>query len=104
MAVDQLSTLLLKNTSLNEGQVRILLARENKVGISIGATLERNNLTAIEDILAAICRELGLDFMKDIPVNDISVDLIRYIPINYAKNHQILPFKEDIFHDGNVLF
>jgi len=36
-----------------------------------------------------------MDFIKDIPVNEISVDLIRNLPINYAKTQGILPFRED---------
>jgi general secretion pathway protein E len=32
--------------------------------------------------------------MRDIPVNDIPVDLLRKLPINYAKEKQCLPFDE----------
>src|SRR5690606_19469365 len=45
--------------------------------------------------LMVLCKSMGVDFIKDIPVNDIPVDLVRNIPINYAKNHEILPFKEE---------
>jgi general secretion pathway protein E len=38
---------------------------------------------------------MGLDFIKDIPVNDISADLVRDIPINYAKTNSVLPYKDE---------
>ncbi|MEK7358549.1 MAG: type II secretion system ATPase GspE, partial [Bdellovibrionota bacterium] len=33
--------------------------------------------------------------IKEIPVSDISVDLISNIPINFAKKHEVLPFREE---------
>ena len=36
--------------------------------------------------------------MKDIPINDIPVDLVRDIPINYAKQNDVLPFKNETDH------
>ncbi|MEN0059311.1 MAG: type II secretion system ATPase GspE, partial [Bdellovibrio sp.] len=48
-----------------------------------------------DEVVADLCKELGLDFIRDIPVSDIAVDLIRDLPINYAKQHHILPYKEE---------
>ncbi|RYZ85000.1 MAG: type II secretion system protein GspE, partial [Proteobacteria bacterium] len=38
---------------------------------------------------------MGVDYIKDIPIGDISADLVRNIPINYAKQNSILPYKEE---------
>jgi len=46
-------------------------------------------------VVAELCREMRLDFIKDIPVNDISADLVRDLPINYAKQYSLLPYKEE---------
>ncbi len=94
-AAEHINNLLLKNTSLNELQIRTLLASPTSEGSKLGEWLMAKNANTIEEVLGSICKEMGLTFMKDIPVNDISIDLIRNIPINYAKNHQILPFKDE---------
>ncbi len=38
-----------------------------------------------EDLLAQFCAKLGFAYQKDIPVNDISMEMIRNISINYAR-------------------
>src|SRR5690606_36635884 len=38
---------------------------------------------------------MGLEYFKDIPVNDIAPDLVRNLPINYAKSHSVLPYKDN---------
>lgn len=97
MAIGDVSTILAKATSLTPEQVKMLLKNPGLPGYeSVGAALEGRDFSTAEDVVAELCKQLGLDFIKDIPVNDIPVDLIRDIPINYAKQHSILPFREDI--------
>ncbi|MEC9283788.1 MAG: type II secretion system ATPase GspE [Bdellovibrionota bacterium] len=95
MVDSQLQTLLLKNTSLSESQLQAVLNTSFGGDSSLGDHLENMEDPNIDDILNLICQELGVEHLKDIPINDISVDLVRNIPINYAKNHEILPFKEE---------
>ncbi|PWU22853.1 MAG: type II secretion system protein GspE, partial [Bdellovibrio sp.] len=96
MAAPDLSSILAKATSLNNEQVALILNYPASGGFdSIGEALAARDVSTAEEIVSEICREMGLDFIKDIPVNDISVDLVRDIPINYAKENVILPFKED---------
>ena len=85
---------LLKNTSLSKTQVDTLL-KMNAGGVhSLRDHLEKKALTNVEDLLAEVCKVLGVDFVRDISANDISTDLIRNIPISYAKTHEILPLEE----------
>ena len=95
MRDNQLQNLLLKNTSLTETQLQAVLASSFGSKQSLGDHLESLEDPSIDELLQFICGELGVEHIKDIPVNDISVDLIRHIPINYAKNHEILPFREE---------
>lgn len=95
MAIENVSGVLLKNTSLTPDQLKFLLKSSSDKGPTIGELLTGTHLTTAEELLAALCQEMHLNFIKDIPVNDISVDLIRKIPINYAKSHEVLPFKEE---------
>lgn len=93
-----LESLLLKGTSLTEGEIQSLLQLTDSKGVPLEKSLGGDSFHSVEEALETLCRSLNLRFMKDIPVNDISVDLVRNIPINYAKNNEILPFKED--NDG----
>lgn len=95
MAIDAIGNLLLKNTSLSEAELSMLLETETDEGVKIAEYLSRGNYSSAEELLGALCRSMRLDFIKDIPINDIPVDLVRNIPINYAKNHEILPFKDE---------
>lgn len=96
------SSMLLKNSSMNPAQVSNLLKKETGHGVNFGEWLSQKDVHNAEDLLNHICKELSVDFIKDIPINDIAVDLVRNIPINYAKNHEVLPFKEEA-HQVTVL-
>ncbi len=95
MAAD-IQTILSKATSLTLDQIRSVLQSPSLVRpITVGEALNSKDFTSADELVSDLCKELGLDFIKDIPVSDISADLVRDIPINYAKQHQILPYKED---------
>jgi general secretion pathway protein E len=95
MAIESISGVLLKSTSITPEQLNIIFRSDGQDGSPIGDFLVQKNLTTPEEILQALCQAMRTNFIKDIPVNDIPVDLVRNIPINYAKNHEVLPFKED---------
>ncbi len=85
---------LLKNTSLSKAQVDTLL-KMNAEGVhTLRDHLEKKALSNVEDLLAEVCKVLGVDFARDVTANDISTDLIRNIPISYAKTNEILPLEE----------
>ncbi len=84
-----------KVTSLSEQQIRALLDSPVDGAVNLEAYLSLTKETTGEEILAHFCKKLGFQFVKDIPFNDIPMDMIRNIPINYAKNKEILPAKED---------
>ena len=95
MATD-ISTVLQKSTSLNAEQIRSVLESPSvSRPVSIGEALSHKDYSTADELVSDLCRELGLDFIKDIPVNDISPDLVRDIPINYAKWQNVLPYKEE---------
>ncbi|MCB9073498.1 MAG: type II secretion system ATPase GspE [Bdellovibrionaceae bacterium] len=87
--------LLLKVTSLSEVQLKALLDSPVEGAANLGSFLGMSGDTQAEEILSKFCQKLGFHFIKDIPVNDIPMDMIRHIPINYAKTKEILPAKED---------
>jgi general secretion pathway protein E len=95
MATDSVGSLVIKNTSLSESQLNSILSTPTMSGSTIGELIAKRGLSTVDEILAFLCKEMGVGYMKDIPVNDIPVDLIRDIPINYAKNFEIMPFKDE---------
>jgi len=95
MALD-VSSVLQKTTSLSSDQVKSVLNNPSVLRAStVGEAMSQKEYQTPEDIVADLCKELGLDFIKDIPVNDIPVDLVRDLPINYAKQQSVLPYRED---------
>lgn len=96
MAGMDITNILQKSTSLNSDQIKSVLKNPSVLRpVTIGEALGNKDYTNADELVADLCKEMGLDFIKDIPVNDISADLVRDIPINYAKTNAILPYKED---------
>lgn len=92
----ELQNLLQKSTGLSSDQLRTLWSNTSMIrSESIGEALSKKTFQNAEELVSELCKELALDFMKDIPYNDISADLVREIPINYSKQNSILPFKEE---------
>lgn len=95
MATDA-QTLLQKATGLTTDQVKIIWNNPSLVQSgTIGSVLSSRSFQSGEEVVADLCKEMGLEFLKDIPYNDISADLIRDIPINYAKQNFVLPFRDE---------
>lgn len=91
-----IQTLLQKSTGLSPEQLRTLWNNTSMIrSETIGDALSKKTFQNAEELVAELCKELGLDFLKDIPYNDISSDLVREIPINYSKQNSMLPFKEE---------
>ncbi len=91
----RLGEILLKHTSLSEKQLEDALVVQREKGGKLGDILiERGYLTP-EEIQKALSVQLGLPFLADIPANDISADLVQNIPINYAKENEIIPLRRE---------
>lgn len=96
MAQMDIPNILTKATSLTADQVEVLLSGPSMSSdLSLGQALNAKEYQSAEELVFEMCREMGIEFIKDIPINDIPTDLIRDLPINYAKQHQVLPFKEE---------
>lgn len=87
--------LLLKSTSLNKDEIKSLFQTKISGGSTIQQILESKKVKSPDQLVKDLCTLLGMEYMSDIPINDISPDLVRDIPINYAKNQEVLPFKDD---------
>lgn len=96
MAALDISAVLQKSTSLTPEQIRSVLGNPSAIRpVSVGEALSQKDYTSADELVSDLCKEMGIEYVKDIPVGDISVDLIRDIPINYAKQNSVLPSKAD---------
>lgn len=96
MAEMDIALVLSKATTLNSEQIKSVLKNTaTSRPVSVGEILSEKDFSSAEEVVSELCRELGLDFIKDIPVGDISADIVKNLPINYAKNQGVLPYKED---------
>src|SRR4051812_12811583 len=86
-------TLILKGTSISENELKSLLKMPTPRGEAVETLLANRQYSTAEDAVADLCRGIGVEFMREIPYNDIPVDLVRNIPINYAKTNEVLPYK-----------
>ncbi len=84
-----------KSTSLNDEQLKILLDSDFGGSKTVRASLEEITDPTTDRVMEKLSQRIGIQFAKDIIINDISMDMIRGISINYAKNFEILPYKED---------
>ena len=95
MAVQQIDSILLKNTSLSEDQLNSILSLGVDSGGTLREHLSRKEAAPADEVIAELCAQMGINYIKEIPVSEISADLIRNIPINFAKKHEVLPLKEE---------
>lgn len=97
MAAVQIDSVLIKNTSLTEEQVDLLLNQTSATGTPMRDLLTRKDGMTTDEILSDLAAQLGIAYVKDIPVNEINADLVRDIAIGFAKKHEALPLKEDSY-------
>lgn len=95
MAAPSFEILIKKGTSVSEEQLQTLLKQHDGNGQPLADVFSKLQFNTPEEALAELCKHLGVDYIKEIPINDIAVDLVRGIPINYAKTQEVLPFKEE---------
>lgn len=96
MAQVDVTGILSKATTLSPEQVKMLLDTPAATGQqSLQESFASKNYHTADELVADLCKQMGIDFIKDIPVNDIPVDLIRDLPINYAKQNSVLPYREE---------
>ena len=92
MEKQRIEDILLKSTSLTKDQARHLLETKDQQGKSLQESLK--NKVSAESALVELCRHLGISFLSEIPFSEIPAKLISDLPIQYVKNHNVLPYKE----------
>ncbi len=94
-----LGAILLETSSLTEDQLEQALAVQRERGIKLGDALVQLKFLRSEDILKALSIQLGFPYENKIDVEAIATDLISNLPINYAKQNEVLPLRKE----GNLV-
>lgn len=90
-----LGNILLENTSLTEAQLEEGLMVQKEKSIKLGEALVQLRFLRSEDILKAISIQLGIPYLSSLRMDDVPMDLVRKIPINFAKRNELLPLKKE---------
>ncbi len=90
-----LGSILLEMTSLTEEQLEQALAVQRERGAKLGEVLVQLKFLRTEDVLKALSIQLGFPYENKIDVETIAADLIGNLPINYAKQNEVLPLRKE---------
>jgi general secretion pathway protein E len=93
-----LGSILLETTSLTEEQLDQALAVQRERGAKLGDVLVQLKFLRTEDVLKALSIQLGFPYENKIDVEEVSTELISSLPINYAKQNELLPLRKDKDH------
>ncbi len=88
-------TLIIKGTRINKEQLESILDLKTADGERFRELMREKSYSSLDEVLIHLCQLMDLEFIDNIPANDILTDHVREIPINYSKNHEVLPFKDE---------
>lgn len=98
MARASIDSILLKGTSFSRDELGTIFSRTLDSGETIGEVMRDRNFKTADEAVARLSSLIGVEFLEEIPSGDISPDLVRDIPINYAKSNEVLPFRDEKEH------
>ena len=91
---EHIGQLFLKHTLLTKEQLAEALDIQQESGMLIGEILLNKNYIRPHDFTKVICYQAGIPYQNEIDVEDIDPQATRDIPINYAKQQDVLPILE----------
>jgi len=77
----------------------LLLQRGEHAGARLGEILVRTHAVTEEEVLRALAVQLDLPFLERIDPESIPPELVKKVPINFAKQARVLP----VGHDGDAV-
>src|SRR5439155_24522403 len=88
-----LGQILLRQTELTEQQLEDGLRVQREEGGRIGEILMRRNYVTEEQMLFALASQLDLPMVKEIKIEECDAELALRVPINFAKQHRLMPIR-----------
>ena len=90
-----LDAILLKGTSLSKEELSSVFSTVLSSGETVEKVLREQEFKSAAEAVGNLSKLIGVDFVEEVPYGEISGELVRDIPINYAKTHGVIPYKED---------
>lgn len=92
--------ILLEQTSLTPQQLEEALVVQREKGCKLGEALLQLRYVRSEDILKSLSMQMGFPYISEILTDEIPVDLINQVSINFAKKNELIPLHRE---DGHVM-
>ncbi len=89
-----LGEILVNNFGLLPDQLALALEKQQEQGKRLGELCVALQMSDEETITKALSQQLRIPFLDVIPLGDIDVELVRRVPIGFAKHYQVLPLWE----------
>lgn len=90
-----LDSILLKGTSFSKEELSSVFSTKLASGETVGQVLREKTFKTANEAVGNLSELIGIDFVDEVPFGEISGDLVRNIPINYAKTNGVIPYKEE---------
>lgn len=95
-----LGSILLEYTRLSPQQLEEALLYHKEKSIRLGEALIQLKFLHPEDILRALSIQLGIDYVHEIISDEIPNDLVKIVPINFARKNELVPLRRE---EGSVI-
>src|SRR5262249_13327478 len=92
--------ILVASEGLPREKLEEALAQQLERGGRLGEVLISMKLATEEQILRALGQQLDLPFSAKLSLDEITPDLIKRLPINFAKQNKLIPLREE---DGSLI-
>lgn len=92
---NRIGQILVEHTSLTNEQLDEVLLYQRDHGGRLGDVLIEKRYLTPEELTKALAIQMGYPYLNTIPVDTISIDLIKNIPINYARHNLVLPLSDE---------
>ena len=91
-----LGEILLETSSLTPEELGTALALQLEKGSGrIGEILVNMKMVSEEELFKAISRQMDIPYWNEIPEEELDLDLLRTVPINFSKRHTLVSLKRD---------
>ncbi len=92
----RIGELLVKYTGLTEAQLEEALKfqKDNPDSGLLGEILLKKGFINPSDIIKVVCQQMNIPYTSFIKIDEIDPNVVRDIPINYSKHHEVIPIFE----------
>jgi len=90
-----LGDILIRQGALDEAQLEQALQTVEERGSTLADVLLATRVVEEDAYVRALANEVGLQFLTQLQADEIPEELIELVPINFARQHRVLPIRGD---------